>query len=225
MSFEILSKYWAGPISNALLVLLALLILYPVIWKLSVSQMSAAFEALKTAKDLPAHLGRLTDASERLLSLNREIAALGEKLGQLDGIREKLEIANRQIADLQKASEERPPEPSTDAAPTTTEHADEVENWEQVSEMWFAVKDYVEAKIAAIWDGRIRRKYNSIPRYTYDEITEYMVRDELISREKADAIDAMNSAFRSLRNRKTPVTAERVDAFRQWRNLITANED
>ena len=89
-----------------------------------------------------------------------------------------------------------------------------------MSALWFEVKDYVEGKIERISDGRKRRKYNPIPRYTYEEITGLLERDGIINEEKADAIDDMDAAFRSLRNRKTPVTPERVAAFQAWRDLI-----
>jgi len=216
MTYQILSEYWAGPISNVLMVLLAILLLYPVIWKLSIKQMSAAFEALKTAKELPTYLGHITEASDRLQSLNREITGLRDKLEELDDIQEKLEIANRQIADLQKLSEERPPETGAGEPP----EADELQNWETVSEIWFEVKDAIEDRIESIRDGRVRRKYNPIPRYTYDEITELLVRDGALTLAEAEAVNSMDQAFRSLRNRKTPVTPERVRAFQAWRDRI-----
>lgn len=216
MTFQTFSEHWAGPLSNVVMVLLAIILLYPVIWKLSISQMSAAFEALKTAKDLPIYLGHITEASERLQSLNREIGGLREKLGELDTIQEELEIANRRIADLQKLSEERPPEPVA-AEP---EEIDEARNWEAVSGIWFEVKDMVEERIGGIADGRIRRKYNSIPRYTYEEITPLLVRDNALTAAEAEVVNAMDRTFRSLRNRKTPVTPERVREFQGWRARV-----
>jgi hypothetical protein len=222
MSFELVSKYWAQPLSNVVLVLLAILILYPVIWKLSVRQISTAFEALRTAKDLPAHVTHLTEAADRIQVMNREFADLREKLGDLDAISEKLEIANRRIADLQKLTEQRPIDAAQDPTPDSPAHLSEIENWEAVSQIWFDVKDYVESKIDDLWDGRRRRKYSSIPRYTYDDITALMVSDGLISEEEAKIVNQMDGAFRSLRNRKTPVTPERVQAFRSWHDKVVA---
>jgi TolA-binding protein len=200
------------------------MILYPVIWRVSVRQLGAAIEALKAAKDLPATIGQLTEASERLKDVNREIADLRDKLDNLDTINQQLEIANRRIADLQKLNEERPPEPIQEAASAVGGAAEEFANWEEVSRLWFDSKEYVEKQVTKILDGRIRRKYNSIPRYTYDEITEYLKRDGILTDAKARAVNEMDSAFRSLRNRKTPVTAERVAAFRAWHDAV-AGED
>ena len=108
MTFELVSKYWAAPLSNVILVLLAILILYPVIWKVSVRQLREAITALNAAKQLPATIAELTDAADRLQDVNRDISHLRDTLGDLDAINQQLEKANRQIADLQKMSEERP---------------------------------------------------------------------------------------------------------------------
>lgn len=148
--------------------------------------------------------------------MNAGIGDLRTKLAELDQIQQKLDISIRQIADLQKLSEERPPEAVGDQAPDD----DELRNWEAVSAMWFDVRDLVEDRIEGIWDGRIRRKYNSIPRYTYDEITDLLVRDQALTPDEADAINQMGQAFRSLRNRKIPVTRERVQEFRALRGRI-----
>jgi len=220
MTFELVSKYWAGPISNVVLVLLALLLLYPVIWKVSVRQLREAIEALRAAKHLPETIAELTAASARLQEVNRDIAGLRDTLGDLDAINQQLEIANRQISDLQKLSEERSPEVIVEVEPQADGHFEEADNWDAVSQLWFDVKDCVERQIEGIPDGRIRRKYNSIPRYTYDEITELLQRDGILPARTALAINEMDSAFRSLRNRKTPVTPERVAAFRAWHDAI-----
>jgi len=222
MTFELVSKYWAAPLSNVILVLLAILVLYPVIWKVSVKQLREAIEALNAAKQLPSTIAELTAAADRLQDVNRDISALRDTLGDLDAINQQLEKANRQISDLQKLSEERPPEVIVEADDQQHNINDEIANWDAVSGLWFDVKDYVENKIDHISDGRKRRKYNPIPRYTYEEITELLEDDGVLSPEKAEAIDNMDSAFRSLRNRKTPVTAERVAAFQAWHDLIVA---
>lgn len=220
MTFEIVSKYWAEPISNVVLVLLAIVILYPVIWKVSVRQLREAIEALNAAKKLPSTIAELTAASDRLQEVNRDIAGLRDTLGDLDAINQQLEKANRQIADLQKFSEERPPELILEGEAQGETVPGEIENWETVSKLWFDVKDYVENIIENIRDGRKRRKYNPIPRYTYMEITNLLEGDGIISAETAAAIDEMDGAFRSLRNRKTPVTSERVAAFEAWHDQI-----
>lgn len=117
-------------------------------------------------------------------------------------------------------TEERPPEVILEGEIPQDNLSDELANWEAVSKLWFDVKDYVEDKIERIPDGRKRRKYNPIPRYTYSEITELLESDEVITSQVALAIDEMDSAFRSLRNRKTPVTPDRVVAFQTWHDQI-----
>jgi len=224
VTFELVSKYWAAPLSNVILVLLAIIVLYPVIWNVSVRQLREAIDALNAAKQLPTTIAELTAASARLQDVNRDIIGLRDTLGDLDAINLQLEKANRQIADLQKLSEERPPEVILDGEVPQENVNDELANWDAVSKLWFDVKDYVEDKIERITDGRKRRKYNPIPRYTYSEITALLQSDEVITPDEAAAIDDMDRAFRSLRNRKTPVTPDRVAAFQAWHDQIVGHD-
>ena len=89
---------------------------------------------------------------------------------------------------------------------------------------WRAVRvDQVQEgadPLGGIADGRIRRKYNSIPRYTYEEITPLLVRDNALTAAEAEVVNDMDRTFRSLRNRKTPVTPERVREFQGWRARV-----
>ena len=220
--FETISKYWASPISNAVMVLAGIFILRPIIKKIAIEQLSAAINAMNEAKNLPNHIAGLVKASEELRGVNRELISLNEKIGQFDLITEQLVGVNRRIDDLQKITEERPPEGPVEATGQKEEVTVDVDSWDTAAELWFAAKEYVEEIIENIPDGRMRRPFNSIQRYRYDEITKRLVGGGFITREKADAINAMDEAFRSIRNRKRSVTPEMVAQFRAWRDAILA---
>lgn len=232
VNFDLFSKYWAAPLSNVIVVLVGIIILYPVIWRVSVTQLSKALDALNAAKELPKTIADLNSASDKLVDVNTQISGLKEKLSDLDAIttqlekaNQQLEIANRQLADLEKRTEEVPPELTP---PQTTQQTPEaalasaqtIDNWTRISTLWFDVKDALEKKIAGIGDGRISRKYNSIPRYTYDDITSFLERDGLLNNAKRLAVNQMDRTFRSLRNRRTNVTPEIVQDFENWHRLI-----
>lgn len=217
--FETISKYWAGPISNAVMVLLAVLILRPIIKKVALEQLSAAINAMNEAKNLPTHIAGLVKAAEELRGVNRELVSLNDRIGQFDLITEQLDIVSRRIDDLQKITEERPAEIIVEADRAAEDPVD-VDRFEAAAELWFSAKAHVEGLIEAIVDGRVRRKYSSIPRYRYDDITNLLVRDRLITREQADAVNAMDAAFRSIRNRKRAVTPGMLESFEAWRDRI-----
>ncbi|MBO9545655.1 hypothetical protein [Caulobacter sp.] len=217
--FETISKYWAGPISNAVMVLLAVLILRPIIKKVALEQLSAAIAAMNEAKNLPNHIAGLVKAAEELRGVNRELVSLNDRIGQFDLITEQLDIVSRRIDDLQKITEERPAEVIVEAD-GAGENPVEIDRFEAAAELWFSAKAHIEGLIEAIVDGRVRRKYSSIPRYRYDDITSLLVRDHLITRDQADAVNAMDAAFRSIRNRKRAVTQEMLGSFGAWRNRI-----
>ncbi len=217
--FETVSKYWAGPISNAAMVLLAVLILRPIIKKVALEQLSAAINAMNEAKNLPNHIAGLVKAAEELRGVNRELVSLNDRIGQFDLITEQLDIVSRRIDDLQKITEERPAEIVVEAD-GAVEHPVDIDRFEAAAELWFYAKAHIEGLIEAIVDGRVRRKYSSIPRYRYDDITSLLVRDRLITKDQADAINAMDAAFRSIRNRKRAVTPEMLASFEAWRDRI-----
>jgi chromosome segregation ATPase len=218
-AFELFSKYWAAPLSNVLLVVVGIALLYPVIWRVTVTQLSDAIKAIEASKSLPKTIADLNDASNGLREVNRELVNLNGQLEtKLVSINDSLQVATRQIADLQRAEDERLPPP----APAVPAPQDDAEHWERVSGLWGEVKNEVEERIRNIRDGRFQRKYNSMTRYVYTEIAEYMVKDKLLSQEQAEALTAMDSAFRAIRNRRTTVTPEILQKFEEWRRTILA---
>jgi hypothetical protein len=221
-----LSRYWAQPISNVVLAVAAILLLYPVIWRLTGRHLSDVVEALKIAKDIPGTLEKLADAVAKLQEANTQFKTLKQSFDDsLEGVNDRIEIANRQLADLQKSAEQTPPEPlePAPAGKATAKTEMEVDNWTKVSLDWFTVRDYIEGIVGKIADGRKRRKYNSISRYYYEPVTDLLVSDKLIDPDTATTVNKMDRAFRSLRNKRTPVTAAMVEEFTSWRNQILAS--
>jgi hypothetical protein len=218
-----LSRYWAQPVANVILAVVAILLLYPVIWRLTGRPLSDVVEALKIAKDIPGTLEKLGDAVAKLQEANAQFKTLKQSLDEsLEGVNDRIEIANRQLADLQKSAEQtqlEPIEPSV-AGKAKVKAEAEVDNWTKVSLDWFAVRDYVEGVIDKISDGRKRRKYNSVSRYYYEPVTDLLLGDKLIDSNTALTVNKMDRAFRSLRNKRTPVTPAMVEEFTTWRNQV-----
>ena len=221
--FELISKYWAAPLSNAAMVLLAILILRPIIKKVAVEQLAAAIHAMNEAKNLPTHIAGLVKASEELRGVNRELITLNERVATFDQISEQLIVVNRRIEELQKLTEERPPEGSVEVAGQDDDGPVDVDSWEAAANLWFSAKEHVEDIIERIPDGRMRRPFNRIPRYRYDEITERLRTGGFITAAEQTAINAMDENFRSIRNRKRPVTPEMVTEFQLWHDAVVGN--
>ena len=216
--FETISKYWAAPISNALMVLAAIVILRPIIKKLAIDQLAAAIRAMEEARNLPKNVADLVKAAQELRGVNDELITLNEKIAGYEALTEQLVVINRRVEELQKTIDERPPEGSVEIHGRAEEAVD-VDSWDKAAQAWFAVKQHVEEIIEGL-DGRRRRPFNRIPRYRYDEITERLRELGLVSHAKAKAIIAMDEAFRSIRNRKRPVTPEMVAKFEAWRKVV-----
>jgi hypothetical protein len=225
-SFELFSKYWAGPLVNAAIVLIAILLLYPLIWRLTIKQLTAAISAIETAKELPATIDRLNDASAQLIKVNQELTSLKEVLVNIDSINDSLEVANRRLADLQRAADlqrvavAEEPAPLPDKNGAALLKRSDVENWETVGMIWREVKDRVEAMIDRIPDGRVRRKYNTITRYQYAEVASFLRSDGLLTQAQANALMEMDGNFRSIRNRRTEVTQNVLDQFVRWQKTF-----
>jgi hypothetical protein len=218
-AFELFSKYWAAPLSNALMVLLAIGLIYPIVWRI-VDQLSEAIRAIETAKNLPQTIADLTDASKGLRNVNQEMTGLKDKLAILESINDGLEVANRRIDDLQRAADDRPLPPAADAAVPQAE----VERWQRVSTLWVEAKDKAEFLIGNIRDGRYQRKYNTITRHVYTQIAGLMEQDKLLDHKQATALREMDTMFRSIRNRKTKVTPDLLKKFEAWHEtILTAN--
>jgi len=223
--FEVVSKYWAAPLSNAVMVLVAILILRPIIKKVAVEQLAAAIHAMNEAKNLPTHIAGLVKASEELRGVNRELITLNEKVAAFDQISDQLIVVNRRVEELQKLTEERPPEGPAEVAGQEEDGLVDVDSWEAAATLWFSAKEHVEEVIDRIPDGRMRRPFNRIPRYRYDEITERLRVGGFITADEQKAINAMDETFRSIRNRKRPVTPEMVAEFQAWHDVVVRPDD
>jgi hypothetical protein len=86
------------------------------------------------------------------------------------------------------------------------------DNWEQIRGMWADMRERIEHAIEEIDDGRKRRKYSSMPRYSYQKIIDNVQRDLGLSRDVAYALQQMNAWFLSLRRSKI-ATQEQVNGI------------
>jgi len=98
------------------------------------------------------------------------------------------------------------------------DHFPGIANWEHLRELWSESRDRIEAAIESL-DGRVRRKYAQIPRYSYAPIIRRLRDDGAISARAADALLSMNEQFLALRRRPANATWAMVDQFSGWYGL------
>jgi hypothetical protein len=72
----------------------------------------------------------------------------------------------------------------------------------------------IELAIEDISDGRVRRKYSNLSRYTYEPIISHLRSDGVVSAEAARALDTLNERFLSLRRARAATPAQ-ADQFAQ----------
>ncbi len=99
-------------------------------------------------------------------------------------------------------------------------HPAGIEHWEQLREIWSEARDRIEEAVNNL-DGRVRRKYGNIARYSYAPIIRQLRDDRAISARAADALLSMNEQFLALRRRPAAATAAIVNQFENWRNIGT----
>lgn len=217
--FSLFSEHWVGPLFSALTILGGICLLYPLLWQLGIKQLSAAVQAIETAKTLPDTISKLTDASTRLQTVNSELVSLRDQLSALDGISERIQVVSRQLADIERRSDEVIPAAVPPAAGAERRRPNS-QLVDQASEIWHEVRDGIEKLITSIPDGRVRRKYNSVTRYQYGEVASYLVNDAKLTERQAAALNEIDAAYRSIRNRRTEVTQGDIEKFKAWRNEI-----
>lgn len=211
MRYGQFSQYWAEPIGHILFAVVVIILLYPLAWKLVNSQLREVVKAFNAAKDWPNSLAQLMDVTSSLKDVNRELLSLNDSVKLIDELSQNVETLNRKIEDLQKLNEEQLAVNIAEEDGGVDEN--ERAKWEIVSDLWRDAKVYVESRIANITDGRRSRKYRSMTRYTYDEVADCLVLDGQITKEQADIIKWLDQTFRSIRNRKNPVTDELLMQF------------
>lgn len=218
MSFlQSIPAHWVSPLASIIMVFGAILLLYPLIWKLTIRQLSAALKAVETAKELPELATKIEDLGSVIRVVEAELRSLEERLPQTDVWTEKLESLNRLASDLQQRLDALP-----SAAATTTAvkgQPNEAAIREEISNIWRDIKSDIETKIEHL-DGRRRRKYASVTRYTYEEVADLLFRDEQINKNQLVVINKADSKYRSLRNGKLPVSSDTLKEFQSWRSAI-----
>ncbi len=143
--------------------------------------------------------------------------------GQLADLMQSIEAAQKQLAEMQRhAADERP-------APTANRQAQETslteDKWEDIRRIWTEAREALEKIIDNISDGRTRRRYNGITRYSYAEIAKTLRHDGLISEEAAEAVQRMNETFLIYRRRSRPVTQEILQQFKNWKEDLDRHID
>lgn len=219
-AFEIFSKYWAAPVSNIVIVIAAILLLYPIIWNMAVKQLSNAAKALMEAKQLPETLVRITEASDRLSSFNTSMETLRSRLELLDDINAKLSVAGGQLEAMESRARGEGNGGVQPGGPPG-----EAENWEKLNALWQDAKFELERLVSSVSDGRVRRKYNALPRHQYYDVLDCLTTDGLVSPAEAKAYRKMNELYLSHRNRRVPVTDTVLRKFTELHNSLRPTKE
>jgi hypothetical protein len=225
MDFELFSKYWAGPIANIAMVVLAIILLYPLIWRLTIRQLSDAIRAIRSAEKFPDMVLKLEEASNAIGKVHSDFDRLNEKLKSFDEVKsnverltELLQGAARQVSDLQSQVEAQIISQPTDSKQI---ESGDIDRWDDVSRIRRAVKSYVEEKVDQIRDGRVRRRYAAISRYSYEEVSRSLFEDRIIDRPQFEAIVQLDKLYFSIRQRRSKISNDIVDKFKEYeKNII-----
>lgn len=129
-------------------------------------------------------------------------------LWQLKRERRKLDAAvatiGQRLSAIQETVEQAPAPPPPNAT---------VENWERMRMTWADARERLERLIVEnISDGRKRRKYGNLPRYSYEAVIDNLRKDKYLSPEAAAKLIAMNARFLALR-RARAATRNVADEF------------
>jgi hypothetical protein len=92
------------------------------------------------------------------------------------------------------------------------------DNWIRVRKTWADARDWIEAIIEEIVDGRERAKYNRLSRRDYEPVITLLRKDNRISAEAAADLIALNEDFLRLKRNRAATKTE-ADEFdeRFWR--------
>jgi len=138
-------------------------------------------------------------------------------------INEKLQSTLKQLKELQRiVADDRPAEeipPIDNFVPSNPEKNDS-ENWEKIKQYWADIRNYIEGIVEGIKDGRVARRYDRIPRYSYEDVIRSLFKDNLIPPGKTSIMLEMNNRFLSLRRRSKQITPDIVQQFEEWKNYV-----
>jgi len=210
---------WAEPIGLIIVVFGSILLLYPLVWRLTIKQLSAALRALDVAKEMPDLAAKLDDLGAKFVNLRSQISQFEEKLPDTSAWLDRFEQLTRLSTDLQKQLDNLQNTPSGDVSVQIIGSVDNEDLRDHISDAWWKIKETIESKINSM-DGRKKRKYNGLTRYTYDEVGPLLVRDGILNREQGSALAQADTTYRSLRNRRLPVDVQICEKFDQWLQTV-----
>lgn len=106
-------------------------------------------------------------------------------------------VINEAIRDAKSLAPLQVPSTAMPASPPVADQAKktEVDHWDKVRYGWKQAKKFLDSKINDISDGRKRRRYVGLSRYSYSDIIEYLWQDDMLSDEQRVAALDMQSAF------------------------------
>jgi hypothetical protein len=86
------------------------------------------------------------------------------------------------------------------------------EHWETIRKTWAEARERIEIAIEEL-DGRVRKKYGQMARYSYADIIVQLQADKKLSANAANALVEMNRIFLGLRRRTQQTSRQDADGF------------
>jgi len=165
-------------------------------------------EALRHFNDLRTPIWDLRTSVQALLAADLK--------GQLADLASSVEAAQKQLAELQRHSADERALPAV--ADQSQSPLVSQDKWEEMRTIWTEVREKLEQLIDDIPDGRVRRKYDGISRYSYADISKTLLKDGFIDNSTSKAIERMNETFLSSRRRARPITNDDLQSFKELKS-------
>ena len=184
-------------------------------WVTLIKELWNQYNALAILVGLWLVARKLTSERERL---SDQVGTLGQHISAgretadaaIASARETAELLQR-IADQNRTTPLEPVAPAVLYDPA---------NWATVSAIWREIKDRMELKIESISHRSTRRKYSRLPRVTYKDVIDALLKDGFIGRGVANQLNQLDTAFHTLKFRPKKVTQAEAERFREGLQIV-----
>jgi hypothetical protein len=97
------------------------------------------------------------------------------------------------------------------------------EYWETVRSLWATTRNRIELEIDLISDGRVRRKYANMDRYSYSAIIFALNADKFLDNAVAAHLIQMSGTFMKLRRNPKSTTKQDADRFESLYRAVSSS--
>ena len=126
----------------------------------------------------------------------------------IDKLADRLTKVDQRLGAVQEIVEQPPPAIVNTAAPGS------ITSWEKFRHDWKEARDRIEYLIDGIADGRVRKKYERIPRYSYADVIGMLKSDGFLPNGTAQSLLKLNEAYLKFRPSPQKLDAATYDQVR-----------